>query len=830
MEILHVRATVGPSVYSVDIAPLVIVRVRRKDGEPHGVKALGEEALRLQQTIGFSGRFLEVEPLREPNTAHVIFDAFTAEVGSVAARAALSLLDGSGTEEQAVDALRAAWRESRLLLSTQALVDEAATRGIPHLILNRNSLVQLGYGCNQQRIQDTLTEFTTAIGVDLAGSKWAFQQMLRSMSMPVPRSALIHSEAEVDDALREIGYPVVVKPQGGNQGKGVTTGIKDRAAALAAFSAAREFGSAVLVEEHVSGQDFRILVIDNRFVAASLREPASVVGDGERTICQLIEAANRDPRRGYDHEKPLTRLALNVATLQCLKTQGLEADSIPESGRKVLLQSTANLSTGGSATDVTDEVHPENIHLFERVAHLVGLDVAGLDVVAPDLRTPLGQGPRGGGGGGRDGGRLIEANAAPGFRMHLHPSSGIARNVCAPVIDKLFPAGEPCRVPILAVTGTNGKTTTTRLLSHLMQAAGRRVGFSSSDGIYMGGHCVRRGDCTDEFATWTVLKDPWVNTAVFEYPRGGIIRAGLGFDGCDVGVVLNVAADHLGSRDVHTIEDMARVKAVVARSVRPSGVAVLNADDDHAFAMREGLCAPVALFSLRADNSRLAGAEVRAVLADGQIVLQRGQWIYPVAKTVDVPLTFGGRAVFQIQNALAASLAAFCQGLTPAQIRQGLVTFDPGFAQTPGRMNYFYGNGFRVLVDYAHNLDSMQALQRFLSEAEADAELVGVLGGTGDRLDADIIELGRQSGRMFKRLVIREDNDTRGRGPGETAELVRRGAVEANANLRCEVMLDPLESVRYAINTAKKDDLICVLGGDVGESLDVVRALCRPTR
>jgi len=414
--------------------------------------------------------------------------------------------------------------------------------------------------------------------------------------------------------------------------------------------------------------------------------------------------------------------------------------------------------------------------------------------------------------------------------MHIYPSAGLPRNVCAPVIDKLFPRDEPSRIPILAVTGTNGKTTTTRLLAHMMQSAGRRVGFTSSDGVYMGGHCVRAGDCTDEFATWTVLKDPWVDTAVLEYPRGGIVRAGLGFDGCDVGVVTNVGADHLGSRDIYTIEEMAKVKAVVARSVRPEGFAVLNADDDRVFAMAGGLRAGVALFSLRADNSRLKDPEFRAFLADGEIVLHRGQWAYPVAKTVDIPMTFGGRAVFMIQNALAASLAAFCQGLSPSEIRRGLLTFDPGFAQTPGRMNYFYGEGFRVLVDYAHNLDGMRALQQFFSEAESDAALVGVLGGTGDRLDADIVDLGRQAGRMFERLVVREDRNRRGRAPGETAALVKRGALDANPELECSVILDPAASVRAAITSARENDLICVLGGDVSESLDVVRTLCRPTR
>lgn len=815
MDILHLRATVGPNYYSIVHPHLIIARVR---GETSDVRELGKAALRLQEAAAaFAGTFIEVHPLAQPGTVHLVFETSTPEVGFAAILAAQRVVDG---EEVDLAALREAWRNSRLLLSTQALVDEAASRGIPHLVLNDNSLVQLGYGCHQQRIQDTVTEYTSIIGVDLAANKLSSLELLRSMDMPVPRCRVIRRESQIDDALDDIGLPAVFKPPRGHQGQGVTTGVRDREAAIIAFAVARQVSEEVQIEEHVPGQDFRVLIVDNEFLAASLREPAQVVGDGKHTITALIEEVNRDSRRGYDHEKPLTRLELSPAAVRTLEQQGLSANSVPEAGQIVCLQTTANLSTGGTATDVTDEVHPENIALFERAAKFIGLDVAGLDVVAPDLRTPLRE----------SGGMLIEMNAAPGFRMHLHPCSGLARNVCAPVVDKLFPPGRPSRIPILAVTGTNGKTTTTRLLAYLMQTVGRRVGFTSSDGIYLGGHRVQRGDCTDEFATWTVLKDPWVDTAVLEYPRGGIVRAGVGFDACDVGVVLNVMADHLGSRDIHTMEQMARVKAVIAQSVKVGGHAVLNADDERVLAMREGLRGEAAFFSLTPDNPHVAKSEYGAVLQDGRIVLRHGPWIYPLAKTVDIPLTLGGRALFMIQNVLAACLAAFCYGLRPQQIRHGLLTFDPGVAQTPGRMNYFYGEGFRVLVDYAHNPDSMRALAQYLDAGEADTSRVGVLGGTGDRLDEDIIELGRQGGRMFGRLIIREDRDNRGRAPGETAELVRRGALEANPEMACEVVLDPEQSVRYALSTAKPADLVVILGGDIADSLSVVRETCRPTR
>lgn len=747
MEILSLRATVGPCVYSIEHAPLIIARVSLTGATDTAFRELGERALELQARVtGFQGQVLTVQQLSE-GLCNVVFHALTEEVGRASLTATLQVFQGAVPESESEARVRKAFHKSRHPFSTQALLDEATARGIPHLALNKTSLVQLGYGCHQQRVQDTVTEFTSLIGRDLAESRWECAQMLRAMDMPVPDGELVDEAAGLEPALARLGYPVALKPSVGHQREGVTPCVKNEDEARAAYVLASRFGSPVLVEAHVRGDDYRVLVVDYRFVAASL-------------------------------------------------------------------------SKGGGSTDVTDEVHPENIHLFERAAHFIGLDVAGLHVVADDLRAPL----------RRSGGRIIRVTAAPEFRTFLTPASGPPRNVAAPVIDKLFPQGTPSRVPILAVTGTNGKTTTTRLLAHLLQRVGSRVGFTSSDGIYMGAYQIRPGDLTDEFAAWTVLKDPWVDTAVFEYPRGGLVRAGLGFDACDVAVVTNVSADHLGLGDIHTMEEMAQVKAVVVKSVRPGGHAVLNADDDRVFAMRLGLRGEVALFSLRPDSPRLAEAHVTAVLDDGKVVLRRGQWRYPVARTVDIPVTFGGRAAFMIQNVLAASLAAFCHGLSPAEIRGGLVTFDPGYAQTPGRMNYFYGNGFRVLVDYAHNLDSMVALSKYLDEAESSSPRVGVLGGTGDRRDADILELGRQAGRMFQRLVIREDRDTRGRAQGETAELVRLGALQERPDVSCEVLLDSAESVRRAIRTARAGELVCVLGGDVQESLGVVRGLCRPTR
>ncbi|MEM8606950.1 MAG: cyanophycin synthetase [Myxococcota bacterium] len=821
MDILHLRATVGPNLYSVEYHRLVVARVRLADGDaPAAVEALGKDALALQrEATGFAGGFLLVQSLREPDVRNLVFEALDEGVGFASVRGALAATQPGTPRRDVLDPIRAEWKAHRLLLSTQALVDEAKRRGIPSLVLNDRSLVQLGYGCNQQRIQDTLTENTSIIGVDLVGDKRACKEFLASMDIPVPAGREIASPRELEAAVEAVGYPLVIKPTDGHQGKGVFSDVRNFASASRAYGAASKHGSRVLVEEHVSGRDYRVLVVDGHVEAAALREPASVLGDGESTIEALVERENQNPLRGYDHEKALTRLQLDEVALRLLERADLGPESVPGEGVRVALRSTANLSTGGTAKDVTDEIHPENVRLFERVAQLVGLDVAGLDIVATDLRSPIGS----------SGGKIIEVNAAPGFRMHLSPSAGQPRDVCSPVIRRLFPPGTPSRIPIFAITGTNGKTTTTRLLAHLLQTAGARIGFTSSDGVYIGGHLVQQGDRTDEHATRLVLQDPWVDTAVFEYPRGGIIRAGLGFDACSVGIVMNVSADHLGSRDVHTVAELAQVKAVVARSVRPDGFAVLNADDDHCYAMSTESPGRSAFFSCNDENPRLAEADLTAFLKDGMVVLQRGPWPHPIARASDIPLTLGGQAFFNIENVLAAALAAFCHGLPPTVIRRGLLTFEPGVALTPGRMNYFYGDSFRVLVDYAHNAESMSSLGRYLAAAESGVPRIGVLGGTGDRLDEDITGIGRVAADMFDRIIIREDRDLRGRPPGQTADLVLRGVHSQRPGLPCEVVLDSDESVLRAMESAQQGELICILGGDVSRTLALVRSRCRPT-
>ncbi|HNQ15805.1 MAG TPA: Mur ligase family protein, partial [Pyrinomonadaceae bacterium] len=464
--------------------------------------------------------------------------------------------------------------EVRFGPSTGSLVEEAVSRDIPFIRLNDQSLVQLGYGVHQKRIQATTTANTNMIAVDIAGNKHATKTLLGDMGVPVPKGYRLRSEEELEDTLERIGFPVVIKPLDGNHGKGATVGIKSLEDAMVAWEKAKEYSRWVIVEKQLIGADYRALVVNNRLIAVAERVPAHVAGDGKQTIQQLIDETNADPRRGYGHENVLTEIDVDSQTLRCIKKAGYELDSVLPKGEKVYLKTTANISTGGTAIDVTDEVHPENVFLFERIARIIGLDVAGVDIIAPNVSEPLHE----------NGGGIIEVNAAPGFRMHLAPSEGIGRNVAEHVIDMLFPPGSEARIPIFAITGTNGKTTTTRLIAHILKGSGRTVGFTTTDGTYIQNQQIVQGDNTGPVSAQLVLKDPTVDVAVLETARGGIIRSGLGFDHADIGVVLNVAADHLGLKDVNTLEDLARVKSVVPRAVGKRGYAVYEAHADFAFA------------------------------------------------------------------------------------------------------------------------------------------------------------------------------------------------------------------------------------------------------
>ncbi|MGH9948240.1 MAG: cyanophycin synthetase, partial [Pyrinomonadaceae bacterium] len=544
-------------------------------------------ALEFQTLAGMDTGYGRTRETGEHGIYNVVFSYHEEEVGRYAARAAvrlfLALAEGAEIEvikteiADDIQKMREIREEVRFGPSTGSLVDEAVSRDIPFIRLNDQSLVQLGYGVYQKRIQATTTANTNMIAVDIAGNKHATKTLLGDMGVPVPKGYRIRLEEELEDTLERVGFPVVIKPLDGNHGKGATVGIKNLEDALIAWEKAKEYSRWIIVEQQLQGADFRALVVNNRLIAVAERVPAHVIGDGKQTIQQLIDKTNEDPRRGYGHENVLTEIEIDGQTMRCIRTAGYELDTVLPKGEKLFLKTTANISTGGTAIDVTDEVHPENVFLFERIARIIGLDVAGIDVIAPNVSEPLRE----------TGGGIIEVNAAPGFRMHLAPSEGIGRNVAEHVIDMLFPAGTEFRIPIFAITGTNGKTTTTRLIAHILRNSGRTVGFTTTDGTYIGNEQIVQGDNTGPVSAQLVLKDPTVDVAVLETARGGIIRSGLGFDHADIGVVLNVAADHLGLKDVNTLEDLARVKSVIPRAVGKRGFAVLNAEDELVYKMKE---------------------------------------------------------------------------------------------------------------------------------------------------------------------------------------------------------------------------------------------------
>lgn len=854
MRILKIRALRGPNLYSVSRPKLTVVRLDLEGQEgkttadfPDLFKGLStaleleahlaEEveagvtltrlveiiALELQYFAGMEVSFSRSEATADPGVWNVVFSYDEEEAGIYSGEKAVVLADclmeGVPVDELVDDVsawtrrLREIREDMRFGPSTEALISEAARRGIPHLRLNTASLVQLGYGCHQQRISASITENTRIIAVDLAGDKYATKELLEDMSMPVPKGRRVRDEEELERALDRLGYPVAIKPLDANQGKGITVNVTTPQDAKAAFEKAAHYSDDVIVEQSLVGFDFRVLVVDNKLVAVARREPAHVVGDGKSSIEELVKRVNEDPHRGYGHENVLTKIELDDASLRLLAKSNKDANTVLKDGERCELKTTANLSTGGSATDVTDDVHPYNVFLFERIAHFIGLDVGGIDVVAPDLATRLSE----------NGGGVVEINAAPGLRMHLAPSYGTPRNVAEPIIDMLFPPGVPSRIPVIALTGTNGKTTTTRLIAHLLKNTGKKVGYTTTEGVYVDNYLASHGDNTGPASAQMVLKDPEVEVAVLETARGGLLRAGLGFDYCDIGVVTNVAADHLGIGDINDLDDLARLKSVVAEAAR--GYAILNADDERVYAIREHVRCKVALFSMTADNphieEHISRDGIACVLKDGWIVLQKGRWSLPVERVIDIPLTYSGRAAFNIQNVLAAALTGYCYGLKINEIRVGLTTFAPSVAQTPGRMNLLDLKDFSVLIDYAHNPAGMHALEKFLEKFPATRKTV-VVGGTGDRREEDIVELGELTAQMFDRAIVREDEDNRGRKRGETADLFIRGLKKEEPNFSYETVLDPEEAIRYALKHAQKGELVAILGGEVEHGIRIV--------
>ena len=777
-------------------------------------------ALELQTLAGMDMGFGRTRTTGTHGVYHVVFAYMEESVGRYAAKASVriakALAEGQPYDlAEDVQTMREMRQQNSLGPSTMSLVEEAARRGIPYIRVNNRSLVQLGYGQNQKRIQATATSNTAMIAVDIACDKEQTKKLLEESGIPTPTGDIVYNEAELEDALDQIPYPVVLKPVDGNHGKGATTNIRTAEEAKLALAVAKRYCPAVIVERFIEGFDHRILVINYKFVAAARRTPAAVTGDGVSTIQQLIDKVNEDPRRGYGHEKVLTQITLDTDTEKILEKRALTLESVIPAGEILYLKTTANLSTGGTSTDVTDNVHPYNIFMAERIARIIGLDICGIDVMAPDLTQPISE----------NGGAVLEVNACPGFRMHVAPTEGLPRNVAEPVIDMLYPPGQSARIPIIAITGTNGKTTTTRLTAHIMRTIGHKVGFTTTDGIYIQNRMMQSGDCTGPVSAEFVLRDPTIDMAVLECARGGILRAGLGFHNCEVAVVTNVAADHLGLQDINSVEDMAKVKAVVPESVLPSGYAVLNAEDDHVYRMRHQVVCKIALFSMDPDHPRIVehckNGGIAAVFENGYVSIRKGEWNIRISKVINIPLTMEGKALFMVQNALAAVLAAYVQGVKVEDIKVGLETFRPSPAQTPGRLNMFRFRNFTMLLDYAHNPAGMRALAQYLERIDAQWK-VGIIAGVGDRRDEDIIEVGTLAATMFNEIIIRLDKHLRGRSAENMIELLTRGIHQVSTTVPIHVVPDQIEAIEFAVKNARPGAFITVCSDVVTLALQEV--------
>jgi cyanophycin synthetase len=813
-------------------------------------------ALELQRESGASIPRGKTRSAGEPGRYNVTFGYADEQVGLAAGKLAVRFVNYLVEPSPGFDFLAELEKLIRLAErvafgpSTQALVDEAASRDVPWIRLNEQSLVQLGQGKYQKRIRATMTSMTGALPVDIAGDKKLTTRLLASAGLPVPRSEIVRTEDEALAAARRVGLPVVTKPIDGNHGRGVMLDLRTESAVRQGFrrslkEAHRPF---VIVESYVTGNDYRVLVIGGHMVAVAQRIPAHVTGDGTHTVRELVEITNADPRRGIGHEKVLTRIKIDDEAERLVKRQGYGLDDIPPQDAFVKLAATGNMSTGGISIDRTFEAHEDNVEIAEEAARVVGLDVAGIDFLTPDISHPVRE----------TGGAIVEVNAAPGFRMHTHPTEGEAQYVAKPVIDLLFPPGTPSRIPIIAVTGSNGKTTTVRMIAHIFKGMGFKVGMTTTDGIYIDERLVKRADASGPKSAQMVLQNPRVDFSVFEVARGGILREGLGYQRNDVAVVTNVTGDHLGLKEVNSIEQLAAVKRVIVEAVPRTGAAVLNADDPLVADMRKHCSGSVIFFTVQEKSDlverwvRRGGKAVcvRKEPLGEMIVLREGRRTTQIAWVHQLPATFEGRARMMVANALAAAAAAHAAGAHLHDIRQGLRSFNTSIYQAPGRLNLFDLDGVKVLIDYAHNAHGLATVGDFVERMTAQvtpgappgaaswtANLrVAVIATPGDRRDEDMRELGRVAARYFDEIVIREDRNTRGRKRGETAAIILEGVQEATRTGarvgNIELVLDEMEATRRALDRSRPGDLVvlCVdYATEVWKELERRKSLAHPS-
>lgn len=865
MEIVSTRVYVGPNVFSHHPLIRLTVDLHRRAGQPvadygedllgplldyvPGLASLttetGENALdrmraatdtnlgelmayvavALQNQAGAPASGAFQRAAAHPEEVEVLFGYESREIGLEAGDVARDLIldliapeDGKGAEhlaEMLDDFIYFANRRS-LGPSALALVKAADERDIPWVRLNDASLIQVGQGKYQKRIEAALTSQTSHIAVEIAADKELCTQVLSDLGLPVPEQSIARDAQDAAELAESIGFPVVIKPIDGNHGRGVVVNVRTPDEAADAYAIAEQEGSAVVVESMIPGDDHRLLVVDGKLVAAAKRMPGHVVGDGVKTITQLVEKANEDPRRGKGHENMLTRLELDDVADRMLAELGYDHHSVPAEGETVYLRKTANLSTGGTAIDVTDVIHPDNKYMAERAIRAVGLDIGGVDFLTTDITRSYRE----------TGGAICEINAGPGMRMHIAPSEGKGRDVGGAVMDMLFPDNAPSRIPIAALTGTNGKTTTARMLAHVLKMAGYTVGQTSTDAVYVDGNVTVKGDMTGPTAASMVLRDPTVDMAVLETARGGIVRAGLGYRFCDVGAVLNVSSDHLGLGGVETVEQLAEVKRLVVEVARDC--AVLNADNEHTLKMAAYTNAKHICYVTTNPNHSLVREHIkmgkRAVVLEGglngdQIVIYENGSHLPLIWTHLIPATLEGKALHNVENAMFTAAMSFSLGLTLDQIRNGLRTFDNTFYQSPGRMNVFDEHGFRVILDYGHNEAAVGAMVEVVNRLKPMGKRIVCVTCPGDRRDEDVRAIARKVAGHFDHYICHSDDNPRGRTQEEVPEMLKAELVAAGVSEDAiEVVPQEEVSVRTALGMARPHDLVLVFCDNITRS------------
>jgi cyanophycin synthetase len=780
--------------------------------------ALGFVTLSLQVRAGCPVSFSHTVQTAETGTYRVIVEYSEEAVGRLAFELSQTLfraaIDAAPFDlAEALRRLRELDEDVRLGPSTGAIVRAAAARGIPCRRLTEGSMVQFGWGSRQRRIQASETDLTSAVAESIAQDKELTKMLLHAAGIPVPAGRPAVSAADAWTAACEIGGPVVVKPQDGNQGKGVAVNLVNREQVEAAYAIAAEISDEVLVERYISGHDYRMLVIGNKLVAAAWREPPQVLGDGIHSVRQLVDQVNSDPRRGKDHVTSLTRIDFDEIALAHLATQNLAAESIPAKGARVILRNNGNLSTGGTATDVTDEVHPELAARVVAAAQMIGLDICGVDVICDNVRNPLEQ----------QNGGIVEVNAAPGLRMHLQPSSGKGRAVGEAVIANMFADDNDGRIPVVAVTGTNGKTTTVRLIANILSCQRLRVGMTNTDGVYVEGQRIDTGDCSGPKSAKNVLLHPDVDAAVFETARGGMLREGLGFDRCQVAVVTNIGmGDHLGLAHVHTAEDLALVKRVVVQNVTPdTGIAVLNAADPLVASMANDCPGSVTFFAHDRNHPvivRHRAQGKRVIYLDGDSIVAAEAWVEHRISLSGVPITQNGAIGFQIDNAMAAIGAGWALDLDWAVIRAGLASFVSDVQTAPGRFNLFSHRGATLIADYGHNADAIRALVCAIDNMPANRRSV-VISGAGDRRDEDIRQQTEILGDAFDEVVLYQDQCQRGRADGEVLSLLRQGLGNAKRTREVKEIRGEFVAIDAAFASLKAGELCLILVDQVEAAL-----------